>query len=209
MWHNIECIVDTNQERFVVFLIMSLFLPPCLQLQGIRHDKFTTFVGMLLNTKINKFFVDIDPDTRYRHHLFRIQRGRRFQIFKIGDGSPQNFLLIHFTNNITGPTSDFDNHIIPTFLGGFTECINGRLIGRTKNTILVGNTIMPSQWCHKFPHFTFTIIHPSIPMIRNMGRIIFGVKRISINDDNPFVVLVYIHGLGIGIIGGHSIYELF
>ena len=102
-------------------------------------------------TKIDKLFINIDPDTRNGHKVFGILGGPCHQVvradqqtFEIEQRRASTDLLgIHFANNIPGPTPHLQDDIIATFFGRFAQCVDGRLIRRTKYTVLGGHRFVP------------------------------------------------------------------
>jgi hypothetical protein len=60
--HDVQGVIDADNQRLLVELVETIFGPPIDQFQGVGKVEFTMLVGMVFTTKVDKLLVNVDPD---------------------------------------------------------------------------------------------------------------------------------------------------
>mmetsp|Transcript_6873 Transcript_6873/g.16752 ORF Transcript_6873/g.16752 Transcript_6873/m.16752 type:complete len:255 (-) Transcript_6873:97-861(-) len=172
--HDIEGVVDTNNQRLPVFFGVSRLFPPFLKLEGVRDDELTRFMGVLFLAKVDEFLVDVDTDAGNGNH----SRSSLLRSLDVGhgDGGSKSLLGIHLSDDVAGSASDFQNDIVSTFLCRLSQSVDRRLVGRTKDRVFVGHRFVPRHGGHELPDLTFGVI-------RNAGGDLTQSVFLVITDD--------------------------
>mmetsp|Transcript_19158 Transcript_19158/g.39457 ORF Transcript_19158/g.39457 Transcript_19158/m.39457 type:complete len:235 (+) Transcript_19158:1341-2045(+) len=65
--HDVEGVVDTDDQGLLVEIRVAGLLPPFLELEGVRDNEFAGFVGVLGLAKVDEFLVDVDTNAGNGH----------------------------------------------------------------------------------------------------------------------------------------------
>mmetsp|Transcript_6740 Transcript_6740/g.15305 ORF Transcript_6740/g.15305 Transcript_6740/m.15305 type:complete len:446 (-) Transcript_6740:480-1817(-) len=182
--HDVEGVVDANDQGLAESLRVSLGNPPVVELEGVCDHELAGFVGVLGLAKVDEFLVDVHPDAGNGDQLGLVG-GLGGGVLHVArrDGGSNRLLGVHFSDDVTGSAPDLEDAVVSALLGRLAEGIDGGLVGGAKDGCLVGNGFVPVHGRHEFPDL-------ALGVVGNLGHVGFaaGERGVDVVGDVRVIV---------------------